>query len=233
VGAVLSQADDRIKVLIADDHELVRTGLRTVLEAEDDIKVVGEAIDGLEAVRLVMQTTPDVLLLDLHMPKLDGVTVCRELSSRQSATRIMILTSYDGDDEVFGALAAGASAFIMKDVTPERLVQAIRGVAAGQMVLAPSVAERVVAGRMNPAPEPAADRRIARDEVLSERELEVLQLMAKGLSNAEIARELWISQTTVKTHISHILRKLGQRDRTQAIITALQQGLVELPKSGA
>ena len=223
---MLSSGREAIRVVIADDHELVRYGLRMVLGAESDIEVVGEAPDGLAALELVKQLQPAILLLDLHMPRLDGIGVCRELAGGDGATRIIILTSFDGDDEVFGALEAGASAYIMKDVTPDVLVQSVRSVAEGQMVLAPSVAQRAVAPRSKakPGTEPSAE------STLSERELEVLRLMARGMNNREIAGELWISQTTVKTHISHILRKLGQRDRTQAILCAITSGLVEVPR---
>jgi DNA-binding NarL/FixJ family response regulator len=154
------------------------------------------------------------------MPGTDGIEVCREVAQDHSGTRVLVLTSFDSDDEVFGALSAGAAGYLMKDVAPDELVRTIRGVAAGQTVLDPSISQRVINGR----PEPERHQLL---EELSDREMEVLGLMAKGLNNREIAKELWIGQTTVKTHVSHILKKLGQRDRTQAVVTAIKAGLVE------
>ncbi len=208
-----------ISIVIADDHELVRYGLRTVLEDEQDLTVVGEASNGLEAIEKVKELKPDLLLLDLRMPEMGGVDVCAEAKKVSPETKVLILTSYDGDDEVFGALAAGASSYLMKDVTPVALIQTIRGVAEGRTILDSSIAPRIIEG----PPKPTYP-----GEALSERELEVLELMAQGLKNKEIAQTLWISQTTVKTHVSHILQKLGQSDRTQAHLMAIRHGLVKV-----
>lgn len=211
---------DKVRVFIVDDHELVRYALRTLLEGEPDIEVIGEASDGEGAVTAVCAGPPDVLLLDLRMPGLAGVEVCRRIKEKCADVRVLVLTSFDEDDEVFGVLAAGASGYIMKDTRPEVVVQAVRSVADGQAVFDQTVAARVIAGPSEADAVPT--------EGLSERELEVLALMAEGKSNKEIARTLWISDTTVKTHVSHILRKLGQADRTQAVLKAVRTGIVAL-----
>jgi NarL family two-component system response regulator LiaR len=218
---MLSDGNSGISVLIADDHELVRRGLRAVLELEPDITVVGEAATGRQAVDAACRTKPDVILLDLRMPEMDGVVACRELRERCPDTRIVVLTAFDEDDEVFGVLSAGASSYVLKDISPEALVQTVRGVAAGRTILDASVAGRVIEGRQPGAAEPAADQ-------LSRREVEVLELMAQGLRNKEIAKGLWISEPTVKTHVSHIIQKLGQTDRTQAVLHAIRKGLVRV-----
>jgi DNA-binding NarL/FixJ family response regulator len=210
------------RVFVADDHELVRYALRTLLEGEPDITVVGEAADTDAAVTGCVESAPDVLLLDLHMPGGGGVEVCRRVKAAAPGTLVLVLTSFDEDDEVFGALAAGANGYILKDTRPERVVDAIRSVTSGQAVFDAQVAERVIQGRVAPSP---GDNMA---EPLSEREMDVLQLMAKGLSNKEIGRSLWISETTVKTHVSHILHKMGQADRTQAVLAAVRDGLVRL-----
>jgi len=212
---------DRISVFIADDHELVRYALRTLLEAEPDIVVVGEAGDSGTAISGCAETSPDVLLLDLRMPGVGGVEVCREVRGLCPDTAVLVLTSFDEDDEVFGVLSAGASGYILKDTRAERVVEATRSVAQGQSVFDNSVADRLINGRTKAGNDSDADP-------LSDREAEVLQLMAKGLSNKEIGRALWIGETTVKTHVSHILRKLGSADRTQAVLTAVRSGLVDL-----
>lgn len=210
----------QIRVLIADDHELVRYALRTMLEAESDIEVVGEAASGSEAHEGCLLLKPDVLVLDMRMPGDGGVEVCRGIREACPATRVLILTSFDEDEELFGVLSAGACGYLLKDTRPERIVHAIRAVADGQAVFDSAVANRIITGR------PQANDDLA--DPLSDREMEVLQLMAKGLSNKEIGRSLWIGETTVKTHVSHILRKMGQADRTQAVLAAVKAGLVRL-----
>lgn len=211
-------------MFIADDHELVRLALRTLLEAEPDIDVVGEAQDGAEAIEGVCKVAPDVVLLDMRMPKADGIEVCSRLRESCPDARILVLTSYDDDEEVFGVLAAGASGYILKDTRPDTVVQAVRSVADGQSVFDSKVATRVISGPRN-GDDQAGNHN---HELLSEREMEVLRLMSKGMSNKEIGRALWIGETTVKTHVSHILRKLGQNDRTQAVLAAVKLGLVTL-----
>ncbi len=209
-----------IRVFVADDHELVRYALRTMLEAEGDITVVGEASDCSGAVAGCKDTLPDVLVLDMRMPGEGGVEVCRQVRESSADTRVLILTSFDEDEELFGVLSAGACGYLLKDTQPERIVHAIRAVADGQAVFDSAVADRVIAGRGRDAD------RLA--EPLSDRETEVLQLMAKGMSNKEIGRALWIGETTVKTHVSHILRKLSTADRTQAVLAAVRAGIVRL-----
>jgi DNA-binding NarL/FixJ family response regulator len=215
---------DRITVFIADDHELVRYALRNLLEGEDGFEVVGEAEDGEDAVAGVCELNPDVLLLDLRMPNMGGIEVCRELKDRECETRVLVLTSFDDDDEVFGVLAVGACGYILKDTRPESVVQAIRSVADGKAVFDSKIADRVISGPQDEVEPPERD-------LLSDREMEVLRLMAKGMSNKEIGRALWIGETTVKTHVSHILRKLDQNDRTQAVLAAVQAGLISLGSS--
>ncbi len=211
---------EKVKVFVADDHELVRYALRTMLEAEGDIDVVGEAADCSTAVDGVIATLPDVLVLDLRMPGEGGVEVCRKVHAACPDTAVLVLTSFDEDEEMFGVLSAGACGYLLKDTRPERIVHAIRAVADGQAVFDNAVASRIITGR------PQGNGEL--EEPLSDREMEVLQLMAKGLSNKEIGRALWIGETTVKTHVSHILRKLDQADRTQAVLTAVRLGLVRL-----
>lgn len=211
---------DRIKVFIADDHELVRYALKTMLESEDDIEVVGEGLDSETALAGCAETQPDVLVLDLRMPGDGGVEVCRKVREACPDTCVLVLTSFDEDEELFGVLSAGACGYLLKDTRPERIVHAIRAVSDGQAVFDSAVANRIISGR----PQGNADL----DEPLSDREMEVLDLMAQGLSNKEIGRSLWIGETTVKTHVSHILRKLGQNDRTQAVLAAVKAGLVRL-----
>ena len=214
---------DNIRVFIADDHELVRYALRTLLEAESDIEVVGEAADTQSAIDGCIEASPDVLLLDMRMPGDGGVEVCRRVAEARPDTAVLVLTSFDEDDEVFGVLAAGAAGYILKDTRPERVVHAVRSVADGQAVFDSNVAGRIISGRQQPGAVDGTD-------ALSERELEVLQLMAKGFSNKEIGRALWIGETTVKTHVSHILRKLGQSDRTQAVLAGVKAGLIRLSR---
>jgi len=215
---------DRIRIFIADDHELVRYALRTLLENEPGIEVVGESPDGEGAVDAVGELEIDVVLLDLRMPGIGGVEACRRVKEIDPEVKVLVLTSFGDDDEVFGVLAVGAGGYILKDTRPDLVVQAIRAVALGQAVFDSKIAARVIAGKGDSEPEPNAELL----DRLSDRELEVLRLMAKGMSNKEIGRELWIGETTVKTHVSHILRKLDQSDRTQAVLTAVQAGLVRL-----
>ena len=213
---------DKIRVFVADDHELVRLALRTLLEDETDIEVVGEAADTDGVVAGCIETEPDVLLLDLRMPGDGGVEACRQVRDRSPQTSVLVLTSFDEDEEIFGVLSAGASGYILKDTRPESVVDAIRATADGQSVFDSSLTERIISGRARPnGPDAESDS-------LSEREMEVLQLMAKGLSNKEIGRALWIGETTVKTHVSHILHKLGQADRTQAVLAGVKAGIVRL-----
>jgi DNA-binding NarL/FixJ family response regulator len=212
-----------IRVLLVDDHALARTGLRMVLDAEPDIEVVGEAANGRQAVHSVGRLQPDVVLMDVRMPELDGIAATREIAG--GPTRVLILTTFDLDEYVYDALAAGASGFLLKDVGPEQLTEGIRVVASGDALLAPTVTRRLidelVAARRRPAPPPAEL------ESLTPREREVLELVAQGLSNVEIAELLVVEETTVKTHVSRLLAKLDLRDRVQAVIFAYESGLVE------
>jgi len=211
-----------IRVFVADDHELVRFAMRTLLEAQTGIEVVGEASDTQGAISGCQETAPDVLLLDMRMPGDGGVEVCRRVKEYVPDTAVLVLTSFDEDDELFGVLSAGAAGYILKDTRPEHVVDAIRSVAAGQSVFDASVATRIISVRANSEGTDAAA------EALSARELEVLRLMAKGLTNKEIGQALWIGETTVKTHVSHILHKMGQADRTQAVLAAVKDGVVQL-----
>jgi DNA-binding NarL/FixJ family response regulator len=213
-----------IRVLLVDDQALVRSGFRLILETREDLEVVGEAQDGLEAVALGRSLRPDVILMDVRMPNLDGVEATRRLTALGSPARVLILTTFDLDEYVYEAIRAGASGFLLKDVQPAQLVEAVRVVAAGEALLAPTVTRRLLdhfAGQLpgNSKPPPELAR-------LTERELEVLKLMAEGLSNAELADQLFLSETTVKTHVSSVLRKLELRDRVQAVVLAYRAGLV-------
>ena len=215
-----------IRVLICDDQALVRAGFRAILEAQPDIEVVGEAENGAEAVALARRRAPDVILMDIRMPILDGVEATRQLVAGGSPARILVLTTFDLDEYVHAAIRAGASGFLLKDVTPAKLLEAIRIVAAGDALLAPSVTRRLL--ERFAATLPQRDVSTAALGGLTARETEVLRLLASGLSNAEIATELVVSEATVKTHISSLLRKLGLRDRVQAVIVAYESGLVTL-----
>jgi DNA-binding NarL/FixJ family response regulator len=214
-----------IRVLLCDDQALVRSGFRMILEARDDLEVVGEAEDGQQAIDLAASTAPDVVLMDVRMPNLDGIEATRRLVQSGSAAQIIVLTTYDLDEHVYAAIRAGASGFLLKDVQPVQLVDAIRVVAAGDALLSPSVTRRLLERfaralpeREEPPPGSLAD--------LTEREMEVLRLLANGLSNAELAERLFVSEATVKTHVSNLLHKLGLRDRVQAVILAYEAGLV-------
>ncbi|HEX6674558.1 MAG TPA: response regulator transcription factor [Actinomycetes bacterium] len=213
-----------IRVLIADDQALVRAGFRMIIDAQEDMEVVAEAGDGVEAVDRSRHTLPRVVLMDIRMPAMDGIEATRRLTAPgSSAPRVVILTTYDLDEYVFDALAAGASGFLLKDVPPEDLVRAIRVAAEGEALLAPTVTRRLIEqfARGRPAAPDAS-----RLEPLTDREVEVLRLLARGLSNAEIAGTLFLGESTVKTHVGHILDKLRLRDRVQAVIAAYEAGLV-------
>jgi DNA-binding NarL/FixJ family response regulator len=216
-----------IRVLIADDQPLMRTGFRMILDAEPDLEVVGEAADGAEAVRLATGARADVVLMDVRMPGMDGIEATRRLAGDgvQDPVRVLILTTFDLDEYVLSALRAGASGFLLKDVPPEDLVEAIKVVAAGDALLAPSVTRRLLDRFAASLPDPAAARPAALD-TLTARELEVLGLVARGMSNAEIAEHLVVSETTVKTHVGRLLFKLDLRDRVQAVVLAYETGIV-------
>jgi DNA-binding NarL/FixJ family response regulator len=212
-----------IRVLIADDQQLVRSGFRMMLEAEGDIEVVGEAADGQEAVDLARTLRPDVALLDLRMPRMDGIQATELIVKATPAeTRVLVVTTFDADEYVYAALRAGASGFLLKDAPPEELAAGVRLIAAGEALLAPSVTRRVIEefARLRP---PHAQRSL---EALTDREMQVLRLVARGLSNGEIALELVIGETTVKTHVGNVLMKLGLRDRAQAVVAAYESGVV-------
>jgi DNA-binding NarL/FixJ family response regulator len=216
-----------IRVLIADDQALVRAGFRMILEIEPDLVVVGEAADGEQALSLAQDLTPDVVLMDVRMPGVDGIEATRRLLADPACTaRVVILTTFDIDEYVYDALQAGASGFLVKDVQPELLVAGIRAVHAGESLLAPTVTRRMIEAFLD-RPRTVADS-VAGERVssLTAREREVLRLVARGLTNGEIASELFVSETTVKTHVGRVLMKLGLRDRVQAVIFAYQSGLV-------
>ncbi|MEU4444029.1 response regulator transcription factor [Actinosynnema sp. NPDC050801] len=214
------------RVLIADDQALVRGGFRMILESRDDLDVVGEAADGAQAVALTAELDPDVVLMDVRMPGVDGLEATRRIVTSGSPARVLVLTTYDVDDSVYAALRAGASGFLLKDVRPVELVEAVRVVARGDALLAPSVTRRLLDRFVDalPAPSPRAL------DALTDREVEVLRLVSSALSNAEIARHLVLTEATVKTHVSAVLRKLGLRDRVQAVVLAYEVGLVR-PRS--
>lgn len=212
-----------IRILIADDQDLVREGLRMILEAEPDLEVVGEAATGKAALEEARRLDPDVVLMDVRMPELDGIEATARLATSGSHARVLVLTTFDLDEYVYRALKSGASGFLLKDATREQLVSAVRTVAAGEALLAPSVTRRLIEDFCR-GPEPGATPDAA--ATLSDRELEVLRLLARGLSNAEIARELFLGEATVKSHVARILAKLDLRDRVQTVVFAYESGLV-------
>ncbi|WP_433826890.1 response regulator [Actinoplanes sp. CA-015351] len=217
-----------ITVLLADDHALVRTGFRVILEMEEDISVVGEAADGERATELALRLRPDVVLMDVEMPGVDGLEATRRIAAAGGPS-VLILTTFDRDDYLYAALQAGASGFLLKNGTPEALTEAVRVIAAGDALLAPAVTRRVIAGFT--APRPRAPEPTVRLGDLTPREHEVLVLLAGGATNAEIAAGLRLGETTVKTHVSRVLMKLGARDRTQAVVLAYELGVVR-PSQG-
>jgi DNA-binding NarL/FixJ family response regulator len=208
---------DMVRVLIADDHPVVRSGIRGMLASDPGFEVVGEAADGTEAVALTLRERPDVVLMDLRMPDLDGASATAEIRARRPETRVLVLTTYDTDADIVRAIEAGAIGYLLKDVPHEEISRAVRAAARGEPVLAPAVAERLM------------DRaRGAARDALTSREIDVLQLAARGLSNSEIAKELFVSATTVKAHLAHIYRKLGVGDRTAAVTSALERQIIRL-----
>jgi len=212
-----------IRVLVADDQSMVRAGFRMLLAGEEDVEVVAEASNGLEAVDKAARFRPGVILMDIRMPEMDGLKATRRILADDADARILILTTFDLDEYVYEALRAGASGFVLKDDSPEQLIAAIRTVAAGEALLSPTITKRVIQ-RFARTPRPAPPKEL---DDLSEREQEVFRLMAQGLSNGEIAGELYISETTVKTHVTHILQKLNLRDRVQAVVLAYRTGALE------
>ena len=215
-----------VSIVVADDHEVVRAGFAALLDTQPDFTVLGTASDGSEAVRVCRELRPDVVLMDVRMPSLDGIEATRQLAETGiPGPRVLILTTFDLDQYVFDALRAGASGFLLKDVTAERLFDAVRVVAAGEALLAPAVTRRLISEftRLRPVPD---DQPPAAMGTLTPRETEVLRLVAEGLSNPEIAQRLVVTEETVKTHVSRILAKLGLRDRTQAVVAAYESGLV-------
>jgi DNA-binding NarL/FixJ family response regulator len=208
---------DIVRVLIADDHPVVRSGIRGMLAPDPGFEVVGEAADGAEAVALTLRERPDVVLMDLRMPELDGASATAEIRARRPETQILVLTTYDTDSDIVRAIDAGAIGYLLKDVPHEEIARAVRAAARGEPVLAPAVAARLM------------DRsRGAAGDALTGRELDVLRLAARGLSNSEIAQELFVSATTVKAHLAHTYRKLGVNDRTAAVTTALERQIIRL-----
>jgi DNA-binding NarL/FixJ family response regulator len=217
-----------IRVLVADDEAMVRAGFRLLLAREPDIDVIGEARNGIEAVQQAARFNPTVVLMDIRMPELDGLQATRDILAADPSARILILTTFDHDEYVYGALEAGASGFVLKDDPPEQLIAALRTVAAGDALLSPAVTKRVIR-QFTRLPRPAAPKAV--DE-LTARELDIFRLIADGLSNAEISQRLFISDTTVKTHVTHILQKLDLRDRVQAVVLAYQTGIFEAGADG-
>jgi DNA-binding NarL/FixJ family response regulator len=211
-----------ITVLIVDDQAMVRGGLRLILEAEDDINVIAEAENGEEGVRLARRETPDVVLMDVRMPVMDGLEATRQITEQVEGTRVIVLTTFDLDEYVYGSLRSGASGFLLKDADGDQLVEAVRVIAAGDALITPSVTRRLIS-EFADRPELAEIKGL---DDLTEREVEVLGLVANGLSNTEIGEALFVSESTVKTHVSHILTKLQLRDRVQAVVAAYESGLV-------
>jgi DNA-binding NarL/FixJ family response regulator len=213
-----------IRVLLADDEAMVREGFRLILESQPDIEVVAEAADGSEAVQLARELKPSVVLMDIRMPKLDGLEATRRLLTSQTGTRVLVLTTFDNDEIVYEALKSGASGFLLKSAPRDQLVGSVRIVAGGEQLLAPAITRRLIEDFVR-RPSPGASQPTEL-EALSERELDVLRLIARGRSNDEIAHQLFVSESTVKTHIGRIFAKLGLRDRAQAVVIAYETGLV-------
>lgn len=220
----MMQYEEKIKVLIVDDHQIVRQGLRTFLELQEDIDVIGEAGDGIAAVEMVLNLKPDVVLMDLVMPHLDGIDATRQVKSSSAGVKVIALTSFTEDDKVFPAIQAGASSYLLKDVSPDDLVEAIRAAHRGETRLHPDIMRKL----MEQVAFQSATQHETQVESLTERELEVVRLVAQGCNNHDIAQELFISEKTVKTHVSNILSKLNLNDRTQLAIYAIKNGLVDL-----
>ncbi|WIE78370.1 response regulator transcription factor [Curtobacterium sp. MCSS17_016] len=227
-------AADDLTIVLADDQELVRAGFRVILESEPGFRVVGEAADGAGAVEAVQQLRPDVVCLDVQMPGVDGLEAARRIAALPDPPAVLILTTFDSDDALFQALEAGASGFLLKNASPERLIDAVRTVAAGDALLAPDVTRRVISratasAAVQPSATSTATSATGDDALaaagLTERETEVLRLLARGLSNAEIAAELYVGDATVKTHVSNVLQKLALRDRIQAVVWAFEHGV--------
>jgi DNA-binding NarL/FixJ family response regulator len=217
-----------IRIVVADDHEVVRAGYAGLLATQADFTVVGTARDGAEAVRVCREQAPDVVLMDVRMPVMDGIQATARLHGGPDAPRVLVLTTFDLDEHVYDALTAGASGFLLKDVTAERLFDAVRVVAAGEALLAPGITRRLIAEFARLRPKAPARATL---DVLTPRETDVLRLLAEGLSNPELAARLHLGEQTVKTHVSRILSKLGLRDRTQAVVMAYETGLV-IPRTG-
>lgn len=214
-----------IRIALVDDQAMVRVGFRMILEAEADFTVVGEAGDGHDAAQMVVGSRPDVVLMDVRMPRVDGIEATRRIMSVANAPRVLMLTTFDLDDYVYAALQAGASGFLLKDAPAEQLVDAVRVIAAGEAMLAPSVTRRLIE---EVARRPVVDRQTSAPglDELTERELEVFRLIARGLSNGEIAESLYLGEATVKTHVGRVLSKLGLRDRVQAVVVAYESGVI-------
>ncbi|GAA4226761.1 response regulator transcription factor [Actinomadura meridiana] len=219
-----------VRVVVADDQEVVRAGFGALLGTQPDLAVVATAADGAAAVRVCGEHRPDVVLMDVRMPLMDGIEATRRIAAAPDAPRILMLTTFDLDEHVYDALVAGASGFLLKDVTAERLFDAVRVVAAGEALLAPAVTRRLIGEFARLRPRPPSHRPDGMD-ALTPRETDVLRLVAEGLNNAEIAARLTVGEETVKTHVSRVLRKLGLRDRVQAVVTAYESGLIR-PRSG-
>ncbi|WP_406121705.1 response regulator [Streptomyces sp. NBC_00989] len=217
-----------IRIVVADDHEIVRFGYAGLLATQADFTVVGTARDGAEAVRVCAEESPDVVLMDVRMPVMDGIEATARLQNCPAVPRVLVLTTFDLDEHVYDALAAGASGFLLKDVTAERLFEAVRVVAAGEALLAPGITRRLIAEFARMRPKAPTQGTL---DVLTPRETDVLRLLAEGLSNPELAERLHVGEETVKTHVSRILSKLGLRDRTQAVVMAYETGLV-VPRTG-
>ncbi len=215
----------RIRVLIVDDHELIRRGMRMVLDAEDDIQVIGDAASGTEAVHLTEELRPDVVLMDIRMPEMDGIEATRRIVRSTPASRVLVLTTFDLDEFAFGSLRAGASGFLLKNTPPTQLTAAVRSIAAGDALVSPRVTRAMLDLFATGIPRPT-ETLDARLSVLTEREREVLVAIAKGRNNAEISESLFVAESTVKTHVGRILLKLELRDRVQAVILAYEAGLV-------